>query len=471
MKRNDLAILLLVIFFIVLFFYKLGIATLVSWDEAWYGSIAREIIRSGDFFKLNWNGKPFYDHPPLVMWLMAISYKLFGINELATRIPSALAGLASITLIYKIAIYFFGKKSIGLMAGIILGTSVWYLIRVRSGNLDAIFCFFYLLTIFFSLKVVKDFRWFIAVGISLACLILSKTLVGFSIIPLLLFINFNQIKNFRKNYRSIIAGIVFFILIAGSWYFVNLTSYPDFFKHHFLYIGTRDKTILSFFQIKPSLPFFYLHMGIRKWYYLWLMSALYLIFSLKFLKKNFFFILLWNLIVLYPFLTSDKTEIWHLIPVYLPISLVTSTGIYFLGFDIADKLKIKKQLFPSMSNFVYIAFIVSVALIQIKNLYQEVYPVSKYIPDDVAISIIAGKYKTQTILDDDFLPIAVFYSGKKITPLNSLSDDRQTLVKLFKSGAKNYNVIARNWAVEGLKQAGVAYKLSAKNNSFSIISK
>jgi hypothetical protein len=112
-----------------------------------------------------------------------------------------------------------------------------------------------------------------------------------------------------------------------------------------------------------------------------------------------------------------------------------------------------------------------VALIQIKNLYREVYQVSKYIPDDVAISIMAGKYKTQTILDDDFLPIAVFYSGKKITPLNSLSYDKQTLIKLFKSEATNYNVIARNWAVENLKQEGVVYKLLAKNNSFSIISK
>src|SRR4030065_73934 len=88
---------------------------------------------------------------------------------------------------------------------------------------------------------------------------------------------------------------------------------------------------------------FYLHMGVRKWYYLWLAALGFLLVSLKFFKKNIFFLFLWNFIVLYPFLTSKETELWHLIPVYLPLSLIVAVGVYEginFGFHILKILKV-----------------------------------------------------------------------------------------------------------------------------------
>src|SRR3989337_2128571 len=95
-------IIFLAIIFNFIFFYRLDYNTLESWDEAWYASIAREMVKTGNFIQMVWNGKPYYDHPPLGFWLMAISYKLFGVNEFATRFPSAILGLFSIYLVYKI---------------------------------------------------------------------------------------------------------------------------------------------------------------------------------------------------------------------------------------------------------------------------------------------------------------------------------------------------------------------------------
>src|SRR5690242_12398454 len=98
-KENFLPLSLL-IFFSFFFFYRLDYNTLASWDEAWYGSIAREIVRTGDFIKMMWNGQPYFDHPPMGFWLMSISYKIFGINEFSTRFPSAVLGLGAVVLIY-----------------------------------------------------------------------------------------------------------------------------------------------------------------------------------------------------------------------------------------------------------------------------------------------------------------------------------------------------------------------------------
>ncbi len=98
--RDHFYVIVLVTLFSFLFFYRLGWNTLVSWDEAWYGSIAREMVKTGDYMNMMWNGNPFYDHPPMGFWLMAASYKLFGINEFTTRLPSALLGLCANIFMY-----------------------------------------------------------------------------------------------------------------------------------------------------------------------------------------------------------------------------------------------------------------------------------------------------------------------------------------------------------------------------------
>src|SRR3990172_4861421 len=94
--KSAAPIIFLAIFFTFIFFYRLDYSTLASWDEAWYASIARDMASTGNFMQMMWNGKPFYDHPPMGFWLIAISYRLFGISEFSTRFPSALLGVFSI---------------------------------------------------------------------------------------------------------------------------------------------------------------------------------------------------------------------------------------------------------------------------------------------------------------------------------------------------------------------------------------
>src|SRR3989344_3651755 len=210
--KSAAAIIFLSILFAFIFFYRLDYNTLESWDEAWYASIAKNIAQTGNFIQMSWRGQPYYDHPPMGFWLMAVSYKLLGINEFSTRIPSALLGLLSILLIYQIGFDLSKKRVVGFAASLILGTSVWYVIRVRSGNLESVFIFFYLLTVWLSLKSAKNFIWFPLTMLSFAGLILSKTLVGLSAVILILFFNFKQLISIKKNLLLIFLGIWFLIL-------------------------------------------------------------------------------------------------------------------------------------------------------------------------------------------------------------------------------------------------------------------
>lgn len=390
-----------------------------------------------------------------------------GINEFTTRLPSALLGLFSILLTYKVAFELSKKKTVGFIAALILGTSVWYVIRVRSGNLESVFMFFYLLTVYLSVKSAKNFAWFPLTMLSFAGLILSKTLVGFSAVLLILYFSFGQIIKIKKNFILLLLGIWLFFLALYPWYGYHLKNYPDFFQYHFIHKGTRDKTLISYFQLNIKQPLFYIHMGVRKWYYIWLASLGFLIFTFKFLKKNIFFLILWNFIVLFPFLTSKETELWHLIPVYLPLSLIAAVGVYEgLTFG-SNIVKVPKILL----NFLYIMFFLYIAFLQIKIFYKEVFPESKYVTDQVDVAKRIAKYKEKIYLDIDYLPVAIFYSGKRIDTLVYEASGEETFTRLFKENNGNVIGVTKNWVIEDLNRKNFPLTVLEKNNTYSIITK
>jgi len=477
-------LLLLVFFFGFLFFYRLDWTTLGSWDEAWYASIAREMLRSGNIFLLTWNGIPFYDHPPMGFWIMALTYKLIGISEYSTRLPSASAGLLSIILIYQVSIKLFQKKVIGFSAAMILGTSVWYVIRVRSGNLDSLFVFFYLLSIYLALKVREKIYWFPAMSLSFGALMLTKTLIGLSAAPVLFIIIFYQIIQVKKNHKIFLLGIGLFLALVLPWYYINYISYSDFIQHHFLKIGTRNKDFASYFHIKAELPLYYLHMGVRKWYYLWLLTMGYILVSFRFIKKNVLPLLVLNIVILYPFLTSDETQLWHLIPMYIPLALTVSYGLWDLEERLIcilnNLLRVNNSAFSFIRKLlkntivvsgVYVCAIMFIAFWQMNIFYHEVIPESKYTPDDVDISQRVSKYDETIFLDDDFLPLALYYSDKHMRQVAFELGDRKTLVALFNNEDEPFVAITRNWALNNLKENNIDYALLEQNDSFSIISK
>src|SRR5258708_7490783 len=90
--KLDLLVVVLLSLTLPLFFYKLGQSSLVSFDEAWYAAISKNILIHQDFINLTFNGMKYYDHPPLGFWFTAITFQLFGINEFWARFSQALCG-------------------------------------------------------------------------------------------------------------------------------------------------------------------------------------------------------------------------------------------------------------------------------------------------------------------------------------------------------------------------------------------
>lgn len=76
--------------------------SLMAHDEGWYATFALGMVRSGDWLTPRWWGSIVYDKTSGLHWLIAAAYSLFGVNETVARIPSFIACVGSVCLLYAI---------------------------------------------------------------------------------------------------------------------------------------------------------------------------------------------------------------------------------------------------------------------------------------------------------------------------------------------------------------------------------
>lgn len=109
------------------------------WDpaEIKHADVAREVAEKGSFFDVTVGGK-YAPRTVLNVWLIALGFKLFGINELAGRLPLLLVGLLGLFWAYQGTKRLFGEEA-GLAAGFILATTPAFLFQMRQLTSDVSF--------------------------------------------------------------------------------------------------------------------------------------------------------------------------------------------------------------------------------------------------------------------------------------------------------------------------------------------
>lgn len=84
----------------VAFGWHLGSTGLLDETEPLFAEAARLMTVTGDWITPYFNGEPRFDKPPLIYWLMAIAYQMFGVSSWAARLPSALSAFALVVFVF-----------------------------------------------------------------------------------------------------------------------------------------------------------------------------------------------------------------------------------------------------------------------------------------------------------------------------------------------------------------------------------
>lgn len=211
----------LTLLFISLFLYLIGNQLLPVTDtaESNYALTAKEMVLSGDWISPQIYGHYWYDKPIFYYWELALSYTLFGFNEMASRLPAALLGSASVLFTYWFACHVYSEK-IGWLSAIILGTSVecWLLSKAIITD-TTLFLFMSMAIAFFYLGYAENRRYYYLCYIAAAFAVLTKGPIGLLLpgLAALLFLAYNKDLKEMKHVH-LFSGFTLFAVITGAWY-------------------------------------------------------------------------------------------------------------------------------------------------------------------------------------------------------------------------------------------------------------
>jgi 4-amino-4-deoxy-L-arabinose transferase-like glycosyltransferase len=259
---------LLVIVWAVLCLPNLGGPSLWDIDEGNNAECAQEMYESGNFIVPTFNYKLRLDKPVLLYWLQALAYHICGINEFSARLPSALASLWTLLILYELGRRLF-DRSTALWAGLILASSIAFCAAAHFANPDALLNLCILLSMWcFWEHYTRRGWWLLGTGAACGLGMLAKGPVAL-ILPmatatLFLFVG----RELRRWWDRRLLGAVFVCtLIAAPWYvWVGLETKGEwlagfFWKHNI----ERAMGVLE----NHSGPFFYyglvLLVGLAPW--------------------------------------------------------------------------------------------------------------------------------------------------------------------------------------------------------------
>ena len=109
MKKVWLYLLIAAVVLIV-YILPLGGRPLITPDEARYAEIPREILQSGDWISPRLNGVRYFEKTPFSYWAFAVSFKIFGMNRFALRLPCMLAMLGCAWIIYLLMSQYYDRR-------------------------------------------------------------------------------------------------------------------------------------------------------------------------------------------------------------------------------------------------------------------------------------------------------------------------------------------------------------------------
>jgi 4-amino-4-deoxy-L-arabinose transferase-like glycosyltransferase len=117
------------------FLYRLGAYPLRDNNEGLYAEIAREMVETGNVIVPHLLGAPYIEKPPLLYWLMALSFRVFGPSETSARLVSALP-MACLAFVLFMFCRGLGHPRAGLYAALILSTALPVVLLSRTVLFD-----------------------------------------------------------------------------------------------------------------------------------------------------------------------------------------------------------------------------------------------------------------------------------------------------------------------------------------------
>ncbi|HVM87691.1 MAG TPA: glycosyltransferase family 39 protein [Puia sp.] len=255
-KKNIIIItaLLAAVFFIPF----LGHVHLFDWDEINFAECAREMMKLDDYSRVYINFKPFWEKPPMFMWMQIVSMKIFGVNEFAARFPNAVCGMVTLIVVFLCGTKVYDKK-FGVLWALAYGGSLFPNMYFKSGIIDPWFNLFTFLSLFnfilyhwtrngFDKEGLNKnpMKYVIWSGIFMGLAVLTKGQVSLMVFLLCLgsYLIYNRFKIYFNWWHAVLF-LIFAAAVTAMWYgYETMKNGPwfitEFLKYQYRLFTTHD---------------------------------------------------------------------------------------------------------------------------------------------------------------------------------------------------------------------------------------
>jgi len=148
-------------------------------DAAQYAAMSRDMLAQDDWLKLYHRGRDYLDKPPLLFWLSALSFKLFGVHNWSYKLPSILFAFLGVFSTYRFAQLFHGA-AIARRAAVMFGASAAFLLMTNDVRCDTLLTGSVVTAIWAGATWMQQRRWWqlLAAAAAVAAGMLAKGPMG-----------------------------------------------------------------------------------------------------------------------------------------------------------------------------------------------------------------------------------------------------------------------------------------------------
>jgi 4-amino-4-deoxy-L-arabinose transferase-like glycosyltransferase len=451
-----------------LMLYGLGDNKLITYDEAIYAKVAKNILVNGDYLTLTWRNSSdlWFEKPPLYFIITAFFYSLLGISEFSTRIAVVIFSLIGLVYTYKLTKLIFSSSYAAIIAvfGLFLNTS--YLYYSRIGMLDIILTAFITGSVYYFLKFEDSKKRInlVASGIFIGLAVLTKSIIGFLAFGImLLYWIYTAFYLNKKDYKiwDLLIILLTSLLVSLPWhlhmYIVHGQNFIDtYIGYHLLDRFTSDKEAKS---APWDFYFIVLRNTMRVWFIALIPATLvlgYKIYKRQLDSKPVLLILASLLILVFFSVSSSKLK-WYIMPVY-PFLYAICGYFIFTVFNYLVRIKMK---------LIYLAFLLYLfVFLNLSYLYYVRNMVYTYDFNFRSANLLqinnALVGLERTYIDRVDTPVALFYNTRESVSFVS-SKDLRGIIQDRLGDPESISIIVSPSRFERLKTEFPELKIVAEN--------
>ncbi|MFQ5928794.1 MAG: ArnT family glycosyltransferase [Acidobacteriota bacterium] len=200
-------------------FYQLGNLAFVGADEPRYARIGEEMNLRGSYVTPTLNFRPWLEKPPLLFWLEAGSFQLFGVHEWSARLPVAALALVTLLTMALLTSGSAGSRA-AVFTVLVLCTSGLFFVYARAASTDMPLVAMLSAAMVCGLQATRSnsILWTAGTGLTLGLAVLAKGPVAAVLFASVFVLYFLLAPKVPWNWSRIALGAVLFLVTAGPWF-------------------------------------------------------------------------------------------------------------------------------------------------------------------------------------------------------------------------------------------------------------